>query len=370
VQPCSDPNCAAASDPKGLSAYSVSKNFRVPYFYNYNLQVEKALGHVGVFQIGYVGSQGRKLNLVSNINQPIVNGVPEPNFNLPDAANPGPYPNFGNILQLNTIGTSNYSALQTTLRIRTWRGLSSQFAYTWSHALDDISEYRAVVVDNTYNPKLDYGNSDFDTRQLFTISLTYDLPRANWAVSGWSKRIVNDWQISSIMNFHSGQPFDEVLSYLNLVGDPFKSVSHKFDSSIPGVQWVNPSAFCDPNAGDPLCTGSPYGNIARNKFVGPNFRDVDLSVIKNIPIKERLSLQLRADMFNIFNRINFASGVGSTSVGGAFNPNFNTCVEVAGHCTNAGGFGQVTDTIGDFNGAPGLGPGEQFNMQLAVKLRW
>jgi hypothetical protein len=353
-----------------LSAYSVAKNFRVPYFYNYNLQVEKGFGNIGVWQIGYVGSQGRKLNLVSNINQPLVGGIGEPNNLLPDAANPGPYPNFGNILQLNTIGTSNYNALQTTFRTRAYKGLSSQVAYTWSHALDNISEYRAVVVDNTYNTKQDYGNGDFDTRHLFTISLTYAVPKAKWATSGWSKRIFNDWAVSSIMNFHSGQPFDETLSYLNLVGNPFAGVSHKFDPTLPGVQWVNPAAFCDPNAGDPACTGSPYGNIARNRFFGPNFKDVDLSVIKNIPIRERLTLQLRADMFNVFNRINFASGVGSVAVGGGLSPNYNTCVEVAGHCANAGGFGQVNDTIGDFNGAPGLGPGEQFNMQLAAKLRW
>jgi hypothetical protein len=368
VQACSDPNCAAATDPKGLSAYSVSKNFRVPYFYNYNLQVEKGFGNVGEWQIGYIGSQARKLNLVSNINQPIVNGVPEPNFNLPDPANPGPYANFGNILQLNTIGTSNYNALQTTFRLRSWHGLSSEFAYTWAHALDNSSQYRAVVLDNTYNRHLDYGNSDFDTRNLFTISLTYDVPNARWADSGWSKRIFNDWHVSSIMNFHSGQPFDETRSYLNLISNPFAGTNHSFSSAIPGVQWVNPAAFCDPNAGDPLCTGAPYGNIARNRFVGPNFKDVDLSVYKNIPITERFKLQLRADMFNLFNRINFASGVGAVTVGGSLSPNYNTCAEAAGHCTGAAGFGQVNDTIGDFNGAPGLGPGEQFNMQLAIKL--
>ncbi len=125
VQPCTDPNCAAATDPKGLSAYSVSRNFRTPYFFNYNLQIEKGLGNIGVWQIGYVGSEGRKLNIVSNINQ---NGA---------------FPNLGNILQLNTIGTSNYNALQTLLRTRSWHNLTSQVAYTWSHSLDQISQYRA-----------------------------------------------------------------------------------------------------------------------------------------------------------------------------------------------------------------------------------
>ena len=338
VQACKDANCLGAGDPQGLGVYSISKNFRVPYFFNYNLQVQKGVGNAGVFEIGYVGSEGRKLNIVSNINQA------------------GVYPQFGNILQLNTIGTSNYNALQTTFRTRMWRGLSSQAAYTWSHSIDQVSEYRGVILDNAFNPRADYGNSDYDTRHLFTLSLTYDVPKAKWAESGWSKRVFNGWQVSTIMNFHSGQPYDEVLSGLNVIGDPFKGVSHSFNSSIPGAQWINPAAFCDPS--DPACGGAP---VSRNKFVGPNFKDVDLSVIKYIPVTERFKLQLRADMFNMFNRINFASGAGSVNL---------TCAEVTGtgHCSNSAGFGSVTDTIGDWNGAPGLGPGEQFNMQLAIKL--
>jgi hypothetical protein len=90
----------------------------------------------------------------------------------------------------------------------------------------------------------------------------------------------------------------------------------------------------------------PVSNyLARNVFTGTGYADVDLSVIKNISIGERWKIQLRAEMFNLFNRINLASGAGSV-----------------------GSNGYVSDTIGDFNGAPGLGPGEPFNMQLAAKI--
>jgi len=149
AQACVDPTCADLSS-LGLSGYSVSSNFRTPYFFNYNLQVEKGLGNLGVWQIGYVGSQGRKLNIVSNINQG--NAVTT---------------NMANILQLNTIGTSNYNALQTVLRMRNWHGFTSQVAYTWSHALDEISQYRAAILDDAFNKRLDYGNSDFNTRHLY-----------------------------------------------------------------------------------------------------------------------------------------------------------------------------------------------------------
>jgi hypothetical protein len=85
--------------------------------------------------------------------------------------------------------------------------------------------------------------------------------------------------------------------------------------------------------------------LAANVLIGPGFADLDLSVFKNIPLKERFKLQLRAEMFNVLNRINLASG--AFSVG----PN-----------------GVVGDTIGDFNGAPGLGQGEPFNLQIAAKV--
>jgi hypothetical protein len=344
VQPCKDPLCAGPTDPKGLNAYSVSRNFRTPYFYNYNLQVEKSFGHSAIFQIGYVGSQGRKLNIVSNINPANAAGVHTI------------FPTMGNILQLNTIGTSNYNALQTIFRTRAWRGLSTQFAYTWSHALDEISEYRGQVADDPFNLKAQYGNSDFDTRHLFTITGTYDVPKAPWATSGLTKRVFNDWQISSVMNWHRGQPSDETLSGLSLIGNPYAGVSHKFDPSF-GTQWWNPAAFCSP--GGTACPGA--ANLSRNKFTGPGFGDVDLSFIKNVPITERVKIQLRADFFNLLNRINLASGVGS--VGSTCSAN-----KVTGVCTATSGFGQVTDTIGDFNGAPAIGPGEARNIQLVAKI--
>ena len=351
VRACQDPLCAFPTDPKGLNAYSVSRNFRVPYFFNYNLQVEKGFGNSVIFQIGYVGSEGRKLNIVSNINPANAAGVHTI------------FPTMGNILQLNTIGTSNYNALQTILRTRAWRGFSSQFAYTWSHSLDEISEYRGQVADDPFNLKAQYGNSDFDTRHLFTVAFTYDVPKAPWATSGLTKRVFNGWQISSVMNWHRGQPSDETLSGLSLIGNPYAGVSHKFDPSF-GTQWWNPAAFCSP--GGTACPGA--ANLSRNKFTGPGFGDVDLSFIKNVPITERFKIQLRADFFNLVNRINLASGVGSVGSTCAPAAPIPPATTATGICTTASSFGQVGDTIGDFNGAPAIGPGEARNLQLAIKL--
>jgi Carboxypeptidase regulatory-like domain/TonB dependent receptor len=328
-----DPNCGTST----FGIYSVSQNFRAPYFYNYNLQVEKTLGNFAVFQVGYVGSIAHKLSVMLNINQPPLTGGPRP-----FAAQ---YPNYGDINQLNSVGNSNYNSLQATFKTRVWHGLNTQISYTYGHNLDDVTEYRGVIPLDSFNLKAEYGNADFDTRHNFTAAWTYEIPGASWG----PKILTHGWQLNSLWSFHTGQPFNITGGTsrpgLDLIANPFAGVSHTFSAAAGGEPWVNPAAFCVP--GEAGCTGptDPMGNLSRNKYYGPSFKDIDFSVFKNIPITERVRVQLRAEMYNLFNRINLASGAGSV-----------------------GSNGFVSDTIGDFNGAPGLGPGEPFNMQLVAKI--
>jgi Carboxypeptidase regulatory-like domain len=326
--------CGVPNPVTGANIYNVfavNQNFRTPYYFNYSLQAEQSFGRAVMLQVGYVGGQGRKLLVAQNINQ--------------NGAFLAQYPNVGSINQLNSDVTSNYNALQTVLQIRSWHGLTSQFAYTWSHALDDATEFRGVIPLNSFNLKQEYGNGDFDTRNNFTGYWTYDIPGS----SHGPEILTHGWQVDGLVSLHSGQPFNfpgpgvsgNQRPGLNLIADPFAGVSHTF--SPAGEQWVNPAAFCVPS---PTCLpNNPNGDLSRNRYFGPGFADVDLSVLKNIPITERFKLQLRAEMFNVFNRINLATGGGSV-----------------------GSNGSVTDTIGDFFGGPGIGPGEPFNMQLAAKL--
>jgi hypothetical protein len=321
--PATEPGCA--SGPFGL--YSVGQNFRTPYFYNFNLQVEKSLGNAAVLQIGYVGSAAHKLSVMQNINQATLAG------GRPFATQ---YPAFGDINQLNSVGNSNYNSLQATFKIRTWHGLSSQLAYTWGHELDAVSEYRGVIPLDSTNLKAEYGNGDYDTRNSFSGVFTYEVPGSSWG----PKILTHGWQLSSLIVLHGGQPFNisggTSRPGFDVIGDPFAGVSHTFSAANGGEPWVNPNAFV---------AVPGLGNLSRNKYYGASFKDVDFSVFKNIPITERFKVQLRAEMYNLFNHINLASGAGSVGPGG-----------------------MVSDTIGDFNGAPGLGPGEPFNMQLVAKI--
>ncbi|MGB7469728.1 MAG: carboxypeptidase-like regulatory domain-containing protein, partial [Candidatus Acidiferrum sp.] len=185
--------------------YSVGQNFRAPYIYNYNLQIEKSLGSAAILQVGYVGMVSHKLSVMQNINQ-----VPLADAGLSAAAQQAArpffseYPNFGDINQLNSVGNSNYNSLQTTLKLRSWHGLTSQVAYTWGHELDTVSEYRGVIPLDSMDLKAEYGNGDYDVRNSFTASFVYSVPKAPWA-SGWTTRIFNDWQLSSLWVLHGGE---------------------------------------------------------------------------------------------------------------------------------------------------------------------
>jgi hypothetical protein len=134
-----------AANPCGV--FSVANSFRSPYNVNFNLQIEKALGPKAFAQIGYVGSQGRKLLSLLNINQPYLGGAP------------GPYSGdfggnyYSDINQVESIGTSNYNSLQAVFRTTNWRGLTSQAAYTWGHNLDEVTQYRGSLPQDSYDFK-------------------------------------------------------------------------------------------------------------------------------------------------------------------------------------------------------------------------
>ncbi len=348
---------ASCTETRPCGAFTVSPNFATPYVVNYNLNVQQTLGTKVIAQIGYVGNESRKLLGTRDINQSALLpfGSPANNAQILIQQESRPffstYPTLGNINQLGTLATGNYSSLQATLRLANLHGITSQINYTWSHSLDEVSQSRSLLPQNSADFQGDYGNSALDTRNTFTAYVTYTLPDSGHG----PKRLTNGWQFNSLINLNTGQPFtiyngsdttgtDENAQRVNMIGNPFAGVSHHFQRATAtnggaGEPWINPAAFVSPPNGT-------FGTMRRNQLFGPNFSDVDLSVFKNTPLTERFNFQLRVEMFNIFNRINLA-------------PPNNTL---------GSGFGQLYDTIGDNYGAPGIGPGEPFNIQLGGKI--
>jgi hypothetical protein len=258
------------------------------------------------------------------------------------------FPNFGVINTVESNGNANYNALQVQVRTTSWHGLSTKANFTWGHNLDDMTAYQGKLPQNSFDLKGNYGNSDNDRRLQFNGFLVYDIPGSKhgpvWLTHGW--------EASSVMVFHTGPPITpqsssdttgtgENIQYANYIGgDPYASGSHAVVNAQP-VQWLNPAAFAAPPPGT-------YGTVGRGVIFGPGFASVDISLIKSIPISERLRAQFHVDMFNIFNYTNLAGTSGTVG---------------------SSGFGKASSTPGG-SGAPGIGVGEPFNIQLALKIIW
>jgi hypothetical protein len=338
IFPSSQGYPCSATSPCGV--FSVAPNFRPSYNENYNLQLEQSLGSRVLMQLGYVGSSARHLLALLDINQTLPGVYASTAAQQSNRPYYSQYPQYDNINQVSSIGTANYNSLQASFRISNLHGVSTNAVYTWSHNLDEVSDYRGTLPQDSRNFKGDYSNSEFDIRNTFVGFASYSVPG-----SARFKPLTNGWQVNSLLTFHGGQPFtvfaggnpsgtSEGNDRANQVGNPRVG----YQGQHPNVAWFDITAFADPAQGT-------FGTSRRYSLYGPGYSDVDLSVFKNTKILEKLTVQLRAEMFNLFNRNNFAPP-----------------------SATAGGNPTLFDTIGDYNGAPGIGAGEPFNTQFGAKI--
>ena len=370
---------AAAGQPTGgnvVSIYSVTRNFKTPYAQNYGLNVEQTVGRNWLLDVGYVGTTSRHNLVIEDINQaalgsnnvPVLytsttcltafSGAAPPMGTIPATVGNNlqcsrPYfskfPNFGVINQINSAASSSYNALQISLRSSAWHGFTSQFSYGWSHNLDDASSFNTNPQDS-FNLRGDRGNAQYDLRNHFTAYLDYAIPSLGYG----PQALTHGWELDSIVKFQDGEPVN-VLSGSNTSGtgeneDRAEITGPALNGgrSVVGyshAQYLNRASFAAPTVGT-------YSNLHRNQITGPGFGDVDLSLIKTVPLyRERVHAQFRVEMFNILNRVNLANPSAS-------NLNVNSGTS----------FGTSTSTIGVAYGAPGIGAGEPYNTQLAAKI--
>jgi hypothetical protein len=329
-----------------FNIFVTPRKFPAPYIQNWNLNVQQELGRGAAFELGYVGSKGTRLVRLLDPNQL------DNNFNRPD-------PNFGNIHTLTTSSSSTYHALQATFRMQGWGGFSGFTTYTWAKSLDDASDgidfvVGAALPQDSTNLKAERGPSTFDTRHRFTAALNYDLPA--WQALG--KRLGSGWQLNTIISAQSGRPIPIANS---------NDTSNRFNFNqrpnvVPGVNpilsnwnpaggYLNPAAFQQP--GD-----FEFGNLGRNSIYGPRYANVDFSVTKNTQLSERVSLQLRAEFFNLFNHPNFALPNGNLTPGVNADGTINL---------SPGPQGQISQTPDVAQGNPGLGGGGPRVLQLGAK---
>jgi hypothetical protein len=296
------------------SALAIQRDLRTSYMQHWNFNVERQFGERSVLELAYVGSKGTKLLTARDINQPQPSVLPP---GLPFV--PRPDPRFDDINLLESRANSNYNALQARFQQRLARGLAALASYTWSKSIDDASNFFSSSGDpnfpqNSYNVAAERGRSNFDVRHRLSVSYSYALPfgrgRAYLDDNGWLSTVLTGWESHGIITVQSGRPFTVALlpeidnsgtgrSILgfgtndrpNLVGNP------ELSNPTTG-QWFNTSAFAFPAPGT-------FGNAGRNILNGPGFQNVNISLMKNTALSERINLQFRAEAFNLFNHPNF-----------------------------------------------------------------
>jgi Carboxypeptidase regulatory-like domain len=332
----------AASEATGpFGGFSVSRQFETAYSMNTNLNIQYQVAKDAVVEVGYSGSLSHHLPDTLDINQ-IPIGSPERVSSRPYYSQ---FPNLAAINEVESVGNANYNSLIASVRTTSLHGFTTKLSYTYGHSLDDLSYARGIIPQNSYCLQCDYGNSNYDIRQSFSMFLTYAVPQPSKY-----KLLLGGWQLNTLFSFFTGTPFtvysgndssgtQEFADRAEVVGNPYANVPAS-NRATSTYYYFNPAAFAAPAHGT-------YSNQGFDQFYGPGTKQIDFSVFKNFPITEHARLQFRAEIFNIFNFTNYA-----------------------GPANNVQGsnLGQVGATYDVSFGAPGIGPGAPRNVQLAVKV--
>jgi len=333
-----------------------------PYTLEYTLSIQHELPWNNLFTVGYQGTRGIHLLAFHDFNAPIpnvVNGVDYFANPVTGAGNPRPVPALGSQDLTAPSSYSSYNALQVGLTHRASANLVYQFAYTWSHCIDSAYTYGGLgfnnvtsAITNPYDWNADKGNCSFDLRHNISLNAVYMLPFKG-------NRLKEGWQLSGITSWHTGVNFSLGEGDQADLGNTFDTERPNYTPNAPGcnnnvyanqspTQWFNESCF-------QASTYGTVGNLGRNVMRGPGYAETDISVTKNTRINEKMTLQFRAEIFNIFNHPNF-----SVPDGGIINAGVNN----VGPNTSYSGLGaQITSLVGS-GGLPDVARQTQFSLKL------
>lgn len=328
------PSPITALSPLGvpISGVFVDPDLQTPYIQQFNLSLQGTFAKNYLWEFGFVGNRGTHLLQVITLNQPVYNpttntftnplapsGIISANKNL-----------TGGMQQIQTTSVSKYSSLQMSLTKRFSDGLQFLASYTAGRSTDYYSGAAVNELTNIpgdqFNWRLNRGASDFNRKHRFVLSGVYDLPSLVEKSNG-AKWLLNDWQIAGVAVFQSGLPFSiidsngtSIISRANY-NPAFAGGQIEGTGSTAGRlnQYFNTSAFAFSRFGLPTFDpNSPYGNSPRNLIFGPGQKNVDISLIKFIPINERFKGEFRAEFFNAFNWVNYGQPgnvIGTTTLG-------------------------------------------------------
>ncbi len=305
-------------------------NWNKPDIYSqqWNFTTAYQLSSNSTLQIAYVANHGLNLRRDLNVNY------------FDPALGRRPNPNFADIDLETASGQNIYHSLQTSYNKRFGNGLQIDANYTWSHAIDDVDDqglFDGAPQDNN-NYRAERGNSSGDARHSGSFNVLYRLPfgQGQRFMGGSSRmvdKLVGGWDLAALGQFRSGIA-GTVYIPLSQTGN-FETNNQR-PNVVPGVDiypvnqsitnWLNPAAFSVPATGT-------FGNASRGIFYGPGLCNIDLSLIKNVPLTERLKLQIRGEFFNFLNHPNFAQPLSTLGTSG-FGQVFNTLGRTIGFGTS------------------------------------
>jgi hypothetical protein len=304
----------------------VQPNLFTPMVEAYTLKVDRELTPNTVLSVGYAGSHAYHEIVSVDANEPIPTicpAVPCPaglaagTLYYPKGA-PLANPQLANTWTWFSEGDSSYNALEVDVRHRFSHGLDFRGDYTWSKSLDNGDTLNGSAAANAPglvmypgNLSLDWGLSTFDVRNAAVLNGSYELPlgpgrRLLARSGGWFGKLVSGWSLNGIATLVSGFPFTPQLGFNpSNNGDTRNPVRPSWNPAFHGpVILGRPDRYFDPDAFVVPLNGT-YGNVGRDTLIGPGLKNIDLSLLKDTFLNERLRLEFRAECFNILNTPNF-----------------------------------------------------------------
>jgi len=337
----------------GLVGFSAEDpNLPSAYIYQYSLGIQRRLGSAFSLEADYQGSNGHKLGLFVDQNQPsVVVNDPTKRGNQAPNLEVFPYPFFGSVGTGKDIGNSNYNGMVVTGTYQGRHGVYFEGSYTFGKSIDYGSAFfgstgERAGLDDANNMRADRGPSSFDLRHHAVFTYVIDLPVGpGHRLLGWNngvnRQVFGGWQISGITTIQSGTPFTVFNNSADFSGfnqfndrpDIVGSGPLHQDNSNPDAAFDFTRFGCvfDPVKSKLNCAnGVPpvgrVGNSGRNQYYGPGLSNYNFALAKAFPLgTERVHLRFRVDFFNLFNHTNFANPVANQS---------------------SGNFGKITATVG------------------------
>jgi hypothetical protein len=301
------PSFLSDTPPITAQFYVFDPNLALPYTIQWNASVERGLGDAQSVTASYVGARGeRLLRLESLRNRPAnaAAGIPEITYVNPALVSTG-----STVFVTRNAADSNYNALQLQFQRRLSRGVQALAAYTLSSSTDTVSSeaFMNVAIDGVpgfeFDPEAERGPSDFDIRHVLSGAFTWDLPSPS---SGLTRALAGGWGIDVMGRFRSAPP----LHVIATDSDPLNAGSNRRVDLVPGVDpWVvdptapggkrlNRAAFAAPTPGH-------QGTMGRNSLRWIGAHQIDFSLRRTFTLIGSARLQMRGDVFNLFNTANF-----------------------------------------------------------------